>query len=54
MFDKLQEQVVGFEIEISSLQGKWKLGQNRTREDRQGAIDGCARATPRMPPYSRS
>ena len=40
VFDKLQEQVVGFDIEITSLQGKWKLGQNRTREDRQGAIEG--------------
>ena len=38
--DKLQGQIVGFDIEITSIQGKWKLGQNRTREDRQGAIDG--------------
>ncbi|MEA2710096.1 MAG: transcriptional regulator [Phycisphaerales bacterium] len=40
VMDKLQGQVVGFEIEIARLQGKWKLGQNRTVEDRQGAIAG--------------
>jgi transcriptional regulator len=39
-FDKLAGQIVGFDIEIDGIQGKWKLGQNRTREDRQGAIDG--------------
>jgi transcriptional regulator len=38
--EKLLQQIVGFDIEISSIQGKWKLGQNRTREDREGAIDG--------------
>ena len=37
---KLEQSIAGFEIEITSLQGKWKLGQNRTREDREGAIDG--------------
>jgi transcriptional regulator len=41
--EKLQGQIVGFDIEIISIQGKWKLGQNRTREDRQGAIDGLRR-----------
>ena len=40
VMDKLQRQVIGFEIEITRLEGKWKLGQNRTSEDRQGAIDG--------------
>lgn len=37
---KLQQQVVGFEMEISCVHGKWKLGQNRTRTDREGAIAG--------------
>ena len=41
--DKLQGQIVGFDIEITGIQGKWKLGQNRTREDRQGAIVGLRR-----------
>jgi len=40
VFDKLATQIIGFDIEIVSIQGKWKMGQNRTREDRQGAIDG--------------
>ena len=38
--EKLQKQIVGFEIEITRLQGKWKLGQNRTRADRGGAVAG--------------
>lgn len=29
--------MVGFEIEIARLDGKWKLGQNRTAADRQSA-----------------
>jgi transcriptional regulator len=37
---KLQQQIVGFEMEMTRLQGKWKLGQNRTSADRAGAIAG--------------
>jgi transcriptional regulator len=40
LFDRLRAAVVGFEIPIERLEGKWKLGQNRTRDDREGAIDG--------------
>jgi transcriptional regulator len=43
-FDKLRAAVVGFEMEIVSIRGKWKLGQNRTLEDRQGAIAGLRAA----------
>jgi len=32
--------IIGIEIPIARLEGKWKLSQNRTGEDRQGAIDG--------------
>lgn len=32
--------IVGIEICISSLQGKWKLSQNRPSEDRQGVVQG--------------
>jgi transcriptional regulator len=32
--------IIGIEIPIARLEGKWKLSQNRTVEDRQGAIDG--------------
>jgi transcriptional regulator len=31
---ELARAIVGFEIEITQLQGKWKLSQNRTPEDR--------------------
>jgi transcriptional regulator len=40
VFDKLRRSISGYEIEITRIEGKWKLGQNRTREDREGAIAG--------------
>lgn len=40
---KLEQSIAGFEMEITRLEGKWKLGQNRTREDREGAIAGLRR-----------
>ena len=32
--------IVGFRLAITRLEGKWKLGQNRTREDRDGVVRG--------------
>jgi transcriptional regulator len=32
--------IIGFEMPIESLEGKWKLGQNRPEADRKGAIEG--------------
>ncbi|MET0067099.1 MAG: FMN-binding negative transcriptional regulator [Candidatus Thiodiazotropha sp.] len=32
--------VVGIELEIRSLTGKWKLSQNRSQEDRNGVVEG--------------
>ena len=32
--------IVGFEMPIAVIEGKWKLGQNRTKPDRAGAIRG--------------
>lgn len=32
--------IVGIEIPILSIEGKWKLSQNRLPADRQGVIDG--------------
>jgi transcriptional regulator len=32
--------IVGIEIEIESLTGKWKTSQNRTADDRLGAVEG--------------
>lgn len=33
-------QIVGIEITLSSLRGKWKVSQNRTRFDRDGVVYG--------------
>jgi transcriptional regulator len=41
--DRLLSAIVGFEIDVAELNGKWKLGQNRSAADRQGAIDGLRR-----------
>jgi transcriptional regulator len=35
--------IVGIEIPIDSLEGKWKVGQNRTPADQAGAIEGLRR-----------
>ena len=32
--------IVGFALPIARLEGKWKLSQNRTPEDRAGVLDG--------------
>ena len=32
--------IVGFEIQIERLEGKWKMSQNRPAEDRAGVIEG--------------
>lgn len=32
--------IVGIEIKLSSLRGKWKVSQNRTRADRDGVVYG--------------
>ena len=34
--------IVGFEIEIASLEGKWKVSQNRSVPDRAGVVAGLA------------
>jgi transcriptional regulator len=35
--------IVGIEIPVERLVGKWKLSQNRLPDDRQGVIEGLAR-----------
>jgi transcriptional regulator len=32
--------IVGFRLAITRLEGKWKLGQNRSPQDRAGAVRG--------------
>jgi transcriptional regulator len=38
--EKMLAMIVGLEFSISSVSGKWKLGQNRTLADRQGLVHG--------------
>jgi transcriptional regulator len=38
--DKLLDTIVGLEIPITRLSGKWKVSQNRPPADREGAADG--------------
>ncbi|MCC7049540.1 MAG: FMN-binding negative transcriptional regulator [Alphaproteobacteria bacterium] len=35
--------IVGFALPIARLEGKWKMSQNRTAQDRDGVIEGLAR-----------
>lgn len=38
--DRMLSGIVGFEVPIAELSGKWKLSQNRSEEDRHGVIEG--------------
>lgn len=40
--------IVGIEIEIEAIEGKWKVSQNRPEADRRGVADGLATAAPDM------
>ena len=35
--------IVGLELAVDRIEGKWKMSQNRSAEDRAGAADGLAR-----------
>ena len=39
---QLVKGIVGFELPIKRLEGKWKVSQNRTGADRRGVIEGLA------------
>lgn len=41
--DRELKSIVGFEMQVTKIEGKWKLGQNREKEDREGARLGLAR-----------
>jgi transcriptional regulator len=34
--------IVGFEMKINRLEGKWKVSQNRSESDRRGVVDGLS------------
>ena len=42
--DTMLRAIVGIEIELTALVGKWKLGQNRAVADRQGVVSGLDHA----------
>lgn len=42
---KLMQAIVGFEIPITHLEGKFKLGQNRSREDIAGVYNALSQST---------
>ena len=41
--DKMVTALVGLEIPIATLTGKWKVSQNRPERDRAGVVDGLTR-----------
>jgi len=41
-FDGMLKAIVGFTIAITKIEAKFKLGQNRSPEDRAGTVDGLA------------
>ena len=41
--DKMVAAVIGIEISIARLVGKWKVSQNRSRPDRVGVVEGLER-----------
>jgi len=40
--------IVGVEIEITAIEGKWKVSQNRPEADRRGVVDGLTHDNPEM------
>ena len=40
--------IVGMEIEIAAIEGKWKVSQNRPESDRRGVADGLSQSNPAM------
>ena len=43
IFQKMVAAVVGIEISITQLVGKWKLSQNRSIADRVGVVEALGR-----------
>jgi transcriptional regulator len=42
--ERMLKQIVGFEIEVTKMEAKFKLGQNRTREDQENMIASLEKA----------
>ena len=43
MWSRLLGMIVGFEIEVTEIQGKFKLNQNRSREDQRRVVEALGR-----------
>jgi transcriptional regulator len=43
--DKMLNAIVGIEMPITRISGKWKISQNRSAADRRGVIEGLAETT---------
>ena len=43
---KMLKAIIGFEIVVTRIEGKWKLSQNRSKQDRKGVIDGLLEEDP--------
>lgn len=41
--DAMLKAIVGFELTIDKLEGKWKMSQNRPAQDRAGVVEGLTR-----------
>lgn len=42
--EKMSNAIVGIEINIESIVGQWKTSQNKSKDDKQGVVDGLAHA----------
>ncbi|MEM9621283.1 MAG: FMN-binding negative transcriptional regulator [Pseudomonadota bacterium] len=47
---RLVEGLVGIELPVTHLTGKWKVSQNRSVEDQRGVLDGLGAAGPQAQP----
>jgi transcriptional regulator len=41
--ERMLRNIIGFEVAVTALEGKWKVSQNRTEADWRGAAEGLAR-----------
>lgn len=51
--EKMLDGIVGVKLSIARLEGKWKMSQNRTDADRQGALDGLSHSSPELQEVAR-
>lgn len=42
LYARMRRAIVGFQMPLTRIEGKWKMGQNRTDADRRGVIEALA------------